>query len=186
VNAPRGADVLEVLDSQVVVVLESAPTKKKSWDSVSYSGMELTSAVCSLGGSFAARDRSLHVSVNLAPIVSIVQAHRSGGAVVRRGTPIDSTRYSAMSWIPTSRQKAPDPHPGTTGEVILATVRHGLILVGLANTARDPVSARRAANEAQAVLRTVREMHAETTLPMAEDSRIRRGIDALMQALRSY
>jgi hypothetical protein len=29
-------------------------------------------------------------------------------------------------------------------------------------------------------------MHAETTLPMAEDSRIRRGIDALMQALRSY
>jgi hypothetical protein len=148
--------------------------------------MEPTSAVCSLGGSFAARDRSLHVSVNLAPIVSIVQAHRSGGAVVRRGTPIDSTRYSAMSWIPTSRQKAPDPHPGTTGEVILATVRHGLILVGLANTARDPVSARRAANEAQAVLRTVREMHAETTLPMAEDSRIRRGIDALMQALRSY
>jgi hypothetical protein len=90
-----------------------------------------------------------------------------------------------MSWMPRSRPRAA-PNEGTTGEVILATVRHGLILVGLANTATDPVSARRAANEAQAVLRMVREMHEETTLPMAEDSRIRRGIDALMHALRSY
>ena len=70
--------------------------------------------------------------------------------------------------------------------MILATVRHGLILVGLANTANDPVSARRAANEAQAVLRIVREMHAEATLPIAEDSRVRRGIDSLMQALKAY
>ena len=82
-----------------------------------------------------------------------------------RGTPSDSTRYSVMSWIPASRQIASTPHQSTTGEVILATVRHGLILVGLANTASDPVSARRAANEAQTVLRMVREMHAETTLP---------------------
>ena len=51
---------------------------------------------------------SLHVSVNLAPIVSIVQAHRSEGAV---GNAALRTRYSAMSWIPTSRQRAPDRHP---------------------------------------------------------------------------
>jgi len=103
-----------------------------------------------------------------------------------RGTPIESTRYSSMSWMPRSRPRASASNEGTTAEVMLATVRHGLILVGLANTASDPVSARRAANEAEAVLRMVREMHAETTLSVAEDSRIRRGIDALMQALRSY
>jgi hypothetical protein len=85
--------------------------------------------------------------------------------------------------MPPSRQTTPAFQQGSTGEVILAAVRHGLILVGLANTASDQVSARRAINEARSVLRSVREMHAEATLPMAEDSRIRRGIDFLTKAL---
>jgi hypothetical protein len=74
---------------------------------------------------------------------------------------------------------------GNTGEVILAMVRHGLVLVGLSNTANDPVSARRAVDEARAVLQAVREIHAEVTLPTAEDARIRRGIEFLTHALRS-
>jgi len=68
--------------------------------------------------------------------------------------------------------------------VILASVRHALILVGLANTANDAVSARRAIRKAHAVLRMVREMHAEASLPMAEDLRVRRGIDFLSNALK--
>lgn len=89
-----------------------------------------------------------------------------------------------MSWIPTASQTVPT-RQGTTGEVILAMVRHGLVLVGLSNTANDPVSARRAVEEAQAVLQAVREMHADVILPAAEDARIRRGMDFLTNALRS-
>jgi hypothetical protein len=87
-----------------------------------------------------------------------------------------------MTWMPAAALDD-SAYAVAPGDSMLASIRRGLLLVGLSRTLQDPASALRAHNEARALLHEVTDMFASTPLPAAQNDRLRRGIQFLTRAL---
>jgi hypothetical protein len=90
-----------------------------------------------------------------------------------------------MSWMP-SMGVEPFPAASATTELLLRFIRRALVLVGVSSTLRDdPLSARRAGDEARRLLLTVTQIYSSTSFDTASHERVRRGIQLLNRALES-
>ena len=79
----------------------------------------------------------------------------------------------------------PSPSDSAVGDLILASLRRALVLVGVSRTADDATSAARAELVARALLRDVHQLYATATLKDAQDARVRRGIEFLTRSLHA-
>jgi hypothetical protein len=114
----------------------------------------------------------------------------AAGATPRRGrapaSRNDTCAYAltCMSWITTSEPDLSSAN-GTHTDLMLAEIRRGLVLVGLARSSIDRASALRALREAHAIQESVLNLHASTSLRSAQDARVVRGTEVLARSLES-